>query len=117
MALHYTRRHIFISLALLPAILQAPLALAAEFDWNGTWAGTNPKNKRVTVITIQKGKVTGWTSNGAPQDIAVSEVKPDHVAIKHKEGATVWITPNKDGTVNYTWSGAAGQAKHKLKRS
>ncbi len=115
MAASVLRRTLLDSIALFP-LISLSAASAADFNWNGVWAGTNPKNKRETVVTIAKGKVVSWHSNGTAQPIDAAEVKPDHVGIRHKEGATVWITPNKDGSVSYTWSGNGQQARHKLTR-
>ncbi|MBE3639456.1 hypothetical protein [Mangrovicoccus algicola] len=109
------RRTLLSSAAALVLLACLP-ARAAGFDWNGVWAGKNPKNGRVTIITIREGRVISWSSDGEAAPIASASVTPEAVRIVHAEGAQVTMTPNRDGTATYLWKGRSGSAKHRLSR-
>ncbi len=109
-------RRAFISVISAAALFSAPMASAADFDWNGTWSGKGG-NGRTTVIKIANGKVLSWSSNGQSQKIGGSAVGKSSVSITHAEGAKVTLSPKKDGTVSYNWRGSNASSSAILKKS
>lgn len=97
-------------------LLSAPIASAADFDWNGTWSG-KAANGRSTVIKIAKGQVVSWSSNGQSQKIGSASVGKSSVSITHAEGAKVTLTPKGADAVNYTWRGTNASSSATLKKS
>jgi len=85
-------------------LLSAPIASAADFDWNGTWSG-KAANGRSTVIKIAKGQVGS------------ASVGKSSVSITHAEGAKVTLTPKGADAVNYTWRGTNASSSATLKKS
>lgn len=77
--------------------------LAQPFSWDGAWV--NKAGNRTTVITIAKGKVVSWSSNGENQPLKSAKVTGSEVTIEHAQGARVRMVPKSDGTVSYTWTG------------
>ncbi len=109
---------VFAKLSTLAAALLLSLstvASAADFSWDGSWKGTAGTG-RVTVITIAKGKVVSWVSNGQTAKIAAASVGKGGVSITHAEGAKVVMTPRPDGTVQYRWSGKGATSSAIMKK-
>jgi hypothetical protein len=111
-------RRALISISLLSAatLFVAPMASAADFNWDGTWSGT-AGNGRTTVIKIAKGKVLSWSSNGQSQKIGSSSVSKSSVSITHAEGAKVTLTPKGSDAVSYSWRGTNASSSAVLKKS
>ncbi|KQT85901.1 hypothetical protein [Aurantimonas sp. Leaf443] len=109
------RRSIIVGAFAAATLLAAPAALAQNFTWDGTWSGRSA-NGRTTAITIAKGKVVSWLSNGKPQQIASSSVAPTGVAIRHAEGAAVRLTARDARTATYSWKGNGASSTAILKR-
>jgi len=109
-------RRVFLRLLVQGSTIAAiPSVAFAAFDWNGVWVG-KAANGRITEITISKGKITSWKSNGKSQEMALAEIKDNVGTIKHVEGASVTLTPAKDGTLVYAWKGKSGSSKVTLVR-
>ncbi|AYD00213.1 hypothetical protein [Neorhizobium sp. NCHU2750] len=108
-------RRSFLTVISAVALFSAPMASAAEFDWNGTWSG-KAANGRSTVIKIAKGKVVSWSSNGQSQKIGASSVSKSTVSITHAEGAKVTLTPKGEDAVTYTWRGTNASSSVTLKK-
>lgn len=103
------------AVATVAVVASASNVFAADFSWDGTWSG-KAANGRSTSIKIAKGKVLAWNSNGQSQNIASSSVGAAKVSIAHVQGAKVTLTPKKDGSVAYSWSGNGARSSAILKR-
>jgi len=107
------RRAILIGAAL--SLLAIGPVAAAEFAWDGTWAGRNSTG-RTTAVTIVKGKVASWKSNGMVQPIKSVSVGKNRVQFSHVEGSRVTMTPINADTVQFVWKGQSQSSVTVMKR-
>lgn len=96
-----------ISTALLLFAGSAHAQSANTSSWNGTWTGN--WGRGMGTVTIDRGKVVGYSFNGSPQTLTKSQVSASSVSFG-SDRFTVTLDKAGPNTASGTYSGPQGTA-------